>query len=84
MCEVNEALAIEAAKAAAREDDDDTPKSGTKPGSDRKRKTSSKEDPKQGVLLLDAKCEPADVAYPTDLNLLSEFLRSWKNRRHTA
>lgn len=71
MREVNEALAIEAAKAAARDDDDDTPKSGSKPASGRK-KATSKDDPNQGVLLLDATCAPADVAYPTDLSLLNE------------
>lgn len=71
MREVNEALAVEAAKAAARDDDDDTPKSGSTPASGRK-KAASKDDPNQGVLLLDATCAPADVAYPTDLSLLNE------------
>src|SRR5690606_1078825 len=30
------------------------------------------EQPNQGTLLVDATCAPADVAYPTDLNLLNE------------
>lgn len=73
MREVNEALAVEAVKTASRSDnDDDTPKSGPTSTSGRKKKTTNKDDPNQGVLLLDATCAPADVAYPTDLNLLNE------------
>lgn len=40
----------------------------------RKRKEGSEEDetPKQGKLLLDCSCAPADIRYPTDLSLLNE------------
>lgn len=72
MREVNEILAIEAAKEASRDDDQggEGPKSSSKVK--RRRKGSSEDDPNQGVLLLDATCAPADVAYPTDLNLLND------------
>jgi hypothetical protein len=67
MREVNEALAVEAAKTASRSDnDDDTPESGPTSTSGRKKKTTNKDDPNQGVLLLDATCAP------TNLNLLNE------------
>lgn len=35
-------------------------------------KTTSKESPNQGTLILDATCTPADIRYPTDLGLLNE------------
>src|SRR5690606_19663899 len=73
--EVNEILATEAAK-AARDDnhDDQDPKSGSKneDSSTSKRRLAKEDHPNQGVLLLDATCAPADVAYLTDLNLLNE------------
>ena len=71
--EVNEILAIEASKEASRDhhdDDGDPPNSNVK--GKRTRKVDPKDDPNQGVLLLDATCAPADMAYPTDLNLLNE------------
>jgi len=67
--EVNEILATEAVKASQDDDHDQDPKSGTK---GTKRRSAYEGDPNQGVLLLDATCAPADVAYPTDLNLLNE------------
>lgn len=72
--EINEIIAVEAAKSIPDSDRDDEPKSGTKSKDKRttKRHSTSEEDPNQGVLLLDATCAPADVAYPTDLNLLNE------------
>jgi hypothetical protein len=33
---------------------------------------SDKNAPKKGTLMLDATCTPADIAYPTDVNLLNE------------
>ena len=30
-----------------------------------------KEDKNQGKLIIDATCAPADISYPTDLNLLN-------------
>lgn len=72
--EINEIIAVEAAKSTPDSDHDDEPKSATKSKGKRttKRRSTSEEDPNQGVLLLDATCAPADVAYPTDLNLLNE------------
>jgi len=72
--EINEIIAVQAAKSIPDSDRDDEPKSGTKSKGKRttKRRSTSEEDPNQGVLLLDATCAPADVAYPTDLNLLNE------------
>jgi len=72
--EINEIIAVEAAKSTPDSDHDDEPKSGTTSKGKRttKRRSTSEEDPNQGVLLLDATCAPADVAYPTDLNLLNE------------
>ncbi|CAM5785844.1 hypothetical protein BBOR36S_01650 [Brevibacillus borstelensis] len=72
--EINEIIAVEAAKSTPDSDRDDEPKSGRKSKGKRttKRHSTSEEDPNQGVLLLDATCAPADVAYPTDLNLLNE------------
>lgn len=72
--EINESIAVEAAKSTPDSDRDDEPKSGRKSKGKRttKRHSTSEEDPNQGVLLLDATCAPADVAYPTDLNLLNE------------
>ncbi len=72
MREVNEILAIEAAKEAARDHDDDGDAPTSTSKGKRKRKVDSEDDPNQGVLILDATCAPADVAYPTDLNLLNE------------
>lgn len=72
--EINEIIAVEAAKSTSDFDRDNEPKSGRKSKGKRttKRHATSEEDPNQGVLLLDATCAPADVAYPTDLNLLNE------------
>ncbi|MFC0214415.1 IS5 family transposase [Paenibacillus chartarius] len=69
--EVNEWIAVEAAKAEERRDDDDDakPSSPVARGGKRKR---SEPDPNQGTLLLDATCAPADIAYPTDIALLNE------------
>lgn len=79
--EVNEILATEAAQAAQEEEQDQDPKSGTKKKgtSTSKRRSVSEDDPNQGVLLLDATCAPADVAYPTDLNLLNEAREKLEN-----
>lgn len=70
--EINEALAIEAAKECDHSDDD--PTSGAT-GSQRENASDSRtkgHESNQGTLLLDATCAPADVAYPTDLGLLNE------------
>ena len=41
-------------------------------GGDSDKKEDSKESPKQGKLILDATCAPADIRFPTDLSLLNE------------
>jgi len=53
---INEAIAL---KAKALEEAEETPKSDDKP-------------PPKGKLIVDATCTPADIKYPTDLNLLGE------------
>jgi len=51
-----------------KDDDDDTPSSGDKEECiDENKKPENK-----GSLLLDATCAPANMAYPTDINLLNE------------
>jgi len=69
--EVNEWIAVEAAKAEERRDDDDDAKPSCSVARGGKRKRSEP-DPNQGTLLLDATCAPADIAYPTDITLLNE------------
>ena len=49
------------------------------PGVTLERRSVSEDDPNQGVLLLDATCAPADVAYPTNLNLLNEAREKLEN-----
>ncbi len=79
--EVNEILAVEASKAAQDDDRDQDPKFGTKNegASTSKRRLAKEDHPNQGVLLLDATCAPADVTYPTDLNLLNEAREKLEN-----
>ena len=51
-----------------KKDDDETP-----PKNDNDEKPSTEDMPKnKGSLLLDATCAPANMAYPTDINLLNE------------
>jgi len=52
----------------SKKDDDDTPNDSTKNNSDNADDISKNE----GSLLLDATCAPANVSYPTDINLLNE------------
>ena len=73
--QVNEWI-IMAAKADQESDDDDDSQS---PGDDDPDNSTQTEQPeveadvpRQGKLLLDATCAPADIAYPTDLSLLNE------------
>jgi len=75
---INEAIAA----ARIREDMDKTSKEHSSddppPGggsSDRSNESAQSKEPKvknQGKLIVDATCTPADVAYPTDLNLLNK------------
>jgi IS5 family transposase len=69
--EINEWIAVESAKQEENRDDDDSNPSKGKT-SKRKQSTQPEEDPNQGTLLLDATCAPADIAYPTDITLLSD------------
>jgi hypothetical protein len=65
--EINEILAVQASKAAQDDERDQDPKSGTKNegASTSKRWLANEDHPNQGMLLLDATCAPAGVAYPT-------------------
>lgn len=71
IAEVNEWIAVEAAKAEQQRDDDDDmkPSSPVSRGGKRKR---PEPDPNQGTLLLDETCAPADTAYTMDITLLNE------------
>ncbi|KKC47751.1 transposase [Paenibacillus sp. D9] len=71
IAEVNEWIAVEAAKAEQQRDDDDDATPSSPVGRKAKHKRSEP-DPNQGTLLLDATCAPADIAYPTDITLLNE------------
>lgn len=59
-------------KEAGDHDDDDHPAGGTgtddRPGSDEPKETNGN----RGILMVDASVAPADITYPTDLNLLNE------------
>jgi hypothetical protein len=44
-----------------------------------KRRLAKEDHPNQGVLLLDATCASADVAYPTNLDLLNEAREKLEN-----
>lgn len=67
---------IMAAKADQESDDDDDSYSPSEDSPDDGAQTEQPEvdpdEPRQGKLLLDATCAPADIAYPTDLSLLNE------------
>jgi IS5 family transposase len=72
---INEAIAVariraELAKDRDNDTSDENPPHGTGPSEDQRQ--LKKPLPNQGKLLVDATCTPADVAYPTDLNLLNK------------
>jgi len=53
--------------------DDDQNNSGTAAGSEEKSESAEEQETlKNGKLLLDATCAPADIRYPTDIALLNE------------
>jgi hypothetical protein len=56
--------------------DDENNNAGTPPnesiGSNEAPETRLAQSPKKGTLLYDATCAPADISYPTDVNLLNE------------
>jgi len=55
------------------DDDDNKPSAEDAPNDSNNDTPQPPPDPKnQGTLLLDATCTPADIAYPTDVNLLNE------------
>ncbi len=78
MNKINEAMTLAAAKPKddkSSDEDDDVPKDSMKLSDE---STSNKdgnetfEVENRGKLLIDATCTPADIRYPTDLNLLNE------------
>jgi hypothetical protein len=73
---INEAIATAHVRANLKETNDsrctdDVPPDDTSPGQRGKQKQPEEKIQNQGKLLVDATCTPADVAYPTDLNLLN-------------
>jgi len=74
--QINEAIAVAKVREHMKENDDSPSTDDTPPNDS---SSSRKDEPKQpekktkneGKLLVDATCTPADVAYPTDLNLLN-------------
>ena len=70
--EVNEMIAKAASPKEERDKDDDNQNSsGNNPQSVEQPSNSSKES-RQGKLILDATCTPADIHYPTDIGLLND------------
>ncbi|MDD4818332.1 MAG: hypothetical protein PHI85_10215 [Victivallaceae bacterium] len=57
------------AKNESSPDEDPPPDGGGVPSSDM---SSSSEEPNSGTILMDATCAPADIKYPTDLNLVND------------
>lgn len=74
---INEAIALPASKSNDKTDvdhDDSDPEESVKDlekKSSQAQKTEKSEPKNQGKLLMDATCTPADIRYPTDLNLLN-------------
>jgi hypothetical protein len=70
LAEINEVIVQAALR---REDDDDDRDSDTPGSSDATPHASTgKSSENRGILMIDASVAPADIAYPTDLNLLNE------------
>lgn len=78
---INEAIALSASKSKDKTDDnpDDSgpeePLKHPKKEPSQAQKTEASEPKNQGKLLMDATCTPADIRYPTDLNLLNTARR---------
>jgi hypothetical protein len=72
IAEVNEWIAIEAAKQEQERNDDDVPPASKTGSTGGRKRAKAEPDPNQGTLLLDATCAPADIAYPTDITLLNQ------------
>ncbi len=78
MKRINEAMTLAAAKPKEEkpsDKDDYAPKDSLKPLDESKSDKDSAEASEvenRGKLLIDATCTPADIRYPTDLNLLNE------------
>ncbi len=73
---INEAIAVAQVREKLKESDASRSTDNTPPNDACSSQKNEPEQPKektknQGKLLVDATCTPADVAYPTDLNLLS-------------
>ncbi len=78
MNRINEAMTLVAAKPKKEkpsDKDDDAPKDSKKNSGESTSDVNSAEaaeDENRGKLLIDATCAPADIRYPTDLNLLNQ------------
>lgn len=71
--QVNEWIIMAAQADERAGDDDDSQSPDDEAGQDNSERPEVGSDvPRQGKLLLDATCAPADIAYPTDLSLLNE------------
>jgi hypothetical protein len=69
--QVNEWIIMAAQEDESNDDDDSQPPDDADQD-DSERPEVEPDVPRQGKLLLDATCAPADIAYPTDLSLLNE------------
>ena len=68
--EINDKLFRDNKEEKDKSDDDIPPTTSGKP---------EEEQPNKGTLILDATCAPADIAYPTDVNLLNEAREKLEN-----
>lgn len=66
---INEQVVLSANKTEAKENTDSTPHRDPENDNDGDEPPAP---PNQGQLILDASCTPADIRYPTDLNLLNQ------------
>ena len=79
---MNEIIERSFAKYAAEDEDDDDGNSGDVgdgSGADDSGEAESDEIKNKGTLIIDATCAPADIAYPTDLEL-SDKARRWTEK----
>jgi len=75
--QINEAIAVAKVREHLKEHDDSPSTDDTPPRDSSSSQKDAPEEPEEkikneGKLLVDATCTPADVAYPTDLNLLNK------------
>ncbi len=77
--EVNEMIVMEEQNQQKDNDSDDDSTTGSASKGNSDHISNDKPKSHQGKLLLDATCAPADIAYPTDLNLLNEAREKLEN-----